>query len=507
MACIGRHHPSLPVFGVIAPSMRNMTAAECYPLLGDNEATHAASRARYGEGANCRWSGARHVERGLFQRPNVQPSVPGASARVYWPVTTWHSNASTLLDDGDRRYQVVELRDACVSMSEPVDEQVGMYNEAGLVYDARVVYDSDAMYSNRLTVALAADPSSTSPASTRGAGTGRLVCSRHRVPLGTTVQSFGAHVYHLIAETLPKVIALLSLRSRHRDLHAMRLLLPAELNPVARKALSELVLRLRYPLRAIDSATGQLHVHATRAVDDRGGDHGDVESAGAEGGGDVFLFSHAGTHHCAQRLLIAPPARRGHAGRSVLMLLRETFLRGHSVAPERRPPERPPRMAGADASHASSGRTGTPPPPRVLVVARTHTSRSRWLNQDECVAALRARLAPRAHVELFDGERQPGVLTMVSSFARADLVVGPHGSGFVGIVSPCPLAPHRTCPPTARAYMCIPCTPAACLFLRSEILPWHAPHQRVIQPGCTPSASWAHGPAASTSVIPYTVTD
>ena len=288
--------------------------------------------------------------------------------------TIW-PESNDIRDDANRLYRIAELPHACVASSAPPDHDQSAvsewYLEQGLVYDERFVYDSDGWYTARLHTA-----------------SNNATTTWHT--LGTAIQSVGEQFYHFIVETLPKAIALLALR-HSLQLPSMRILLPGPASDWLLDVAQQLTTRMR--------------------------DGGLLPGGGGALPEPEFVYGAPGAHHCAQRLFVAPPATRGFPSASALSLVRRLYL---------------PLLPSMSEDHPLSKRRRKKV---VLVLARTNTARANWSNLDECVTALRKALpSSEAVIEVFDGQKSPGLANLAAAHSRASLIIGPHGAGFTGIL-------------------------------------------------------------------------
>lgn len=349
---------------------------------------------------------SRTIEVGLFANRTI--TSVAASSIHFWlgdgQPYPWPSS-----DDQQRPYQVAELHDACVVGGG--DEHDREPSE-GLVYTQSTIFNSDHAFATELTIPVARN---------------HTVYHDEHHPLASAIQPFGSQVYHLVAETLPKLAALLLLRER--SLPRMRILLPGPPGAHLTSCVTQLVEAIglsRPPAVYMDTHTwdgssmGSSHPHHP---------HHSAASHSASHSSSLavaFLYGEPGVHHCARRLLVPPPAARNQPGMGTLSLLRRAFAL-------KTPP--PALIGGAGSAHH-------PHVLSVLAVARTNTSRARWANQQACLTALatdlprllQRRTSTQIRVSLFDGAQHPGVRSMAEAFGRADLMLGPHGSGFTGIL-------------------------------------------------------------------------
>ena len=71
-------------------------------------------------------------------------------------------------------------------------------------------------------------------------------------------------------------------------------------------------------------------------------------------------------------------------------------------------------------------------PKQIVVLSRKKTATRRWVNEDACVLALRAAF-PNERIVVYPDSGLPSD-EMVRLFARAKVVLGPHGGGFASIM-------------------------------------------------------------------------
>ena len=200
--------------------------------------------------------------------------------------------------------------------------------------------------------------------------------SRHDV-LFTTLQRFGATYYHYHAETLPKLLLARVVRETRPS---VRVLIHRPQGAFARRflellALDDSALELTPP-----DAMNSCAPDAPRCA-----------------------------HFCASTLLLPSPARQGFPGHDALATVRAFAL----------------------------GALGVSPPPRaerrtVVILGRRRARLRRWANEAACVDAV-TRAFPDEEVVLYPDEGLP-TDEMVRIFARAKLIVGPHGGAFTGII-------------------------------------------------------------------------
>ena len=74
-------------------------------------------------------------------------------------------------------------------------------------------------------------------------------------------------------------------------------------------------------------------------------------------------------------------------------------------------------------------------PKQIVVLSRKKTATRRWVNEDACVLALRAAF-PNERIVVYPDSGLPSD-EMVRLFARAKVVLGPHGGGFASIMGCC----------------------------------------------------------------------
>lgn len=196
--------------------------------------------------------------------------------------------------------------------------------------------------------------------------------------LYTTLQIYGAEFYHFHIETLPKLLVALEIRRAEPDMRILMFSLRNEYQIRTMELLgldnSTLVFAATNPLRMENYACAQQH----QCTDFR-----------------------------ARQLYMPSPSRQFWPGGDVLDAARTLM-------------------------YSAISQSATPAQTSIVVVSRLSTKSRKWANELACLDALR-RSFPNEKVEVYP---DTGMASddMVRLFARAKIVVGPHGGGLAGIM-------------------------------------------------------------------------